>query len=158
MWIFAKIADLFIQKHLVVSWHLIEELAPLRLKKPIEVRDNPVLHSEKYPKQEHEEFNILYYRGITSNQVFMDWLYGYDIMQQLKKDMPEITVIEINGKADMSIVFPHIDFYARPNRHDGCPRLTRECDIQDIPYYHSYSNPSLIDLKDAIKKTIIKNS
>jgi len=151
--VFARIADLFIKKHIVVAPHLIQELRSLNLKKPVEVRENPVNHTEKYPKVKHEGFNVLYYRGITRNMAFMNWLYGYDIIQQLKREMPEINIVEVNGKADMSIIFPYIDFYARPNRHDGSPRLIRECVIQGIPYYHSVYYPSLEDLIKTIKNS-----
>ncbi len=155
--IFARIADKFVQKHVVVSEHLIRELKPLRLKKPIEVRSNPVNYTKKFPKQKHEGFNVLYYRGKTNNMPFMNWLYGYDIMKQFKKARPEIKIIEVNGSSDMSWIFPIIDFYARPNRHDGNPRLVRECRIQGIPYYHSYKDPSLKQLIKDYEKTIIKN-
>jgi len=156
--IFTRIADLFVQKHIVVSEHLINELKPLKLKKPIEVRSNPIKYNKRLEKKKHKEFNVLYYRPRTNNMLFTDWVYGYDIIEQLEKEMPEITLFRIDGTTDMTEVFPIIDFYARPNRHDGCPRLTRECKIQKIPYYHSYNNPSLNELKDGIKKTIIKNS
>jgi len=156
--IFARITDKFVEKHLVVSDHLIEELQSLNFKKPIEVRKNPVNYSEKLEKKSHRGFNVLYYRPETKNMPFTNWVYGYDIMQKLKSKMPEINVIEVNGNSDMNEVFPIIDFYARPNRHDGCPRLIRECELQDISYYHSFNNPSFKKLKNEIQKITRKNS
>jgi hypothetical protein len=147
--IFARIADFFVHKHIVVSKHLLPEIESMKFKKPIEVRENPVLYADVYPKQEHKGFNVLYYRGIGKNQVFMDWLYGYDIIKELKNQLPEINVIEVNGKANMAKVYPIVDFYARPNRHDGSPRMVRECIINKIPVYHSNNNPCL--------KTLIKD-
>jgi len=150
--VFAKIADLFVHKHIVVSEHLIDELKPLKLKKPFEVRSNPVKYTEKFKKVNHFSFNVLYYRTKLRNSPFTNWVYGYDIITKLKEEMPEIHMLEVNGKHDMSLIFPIVDFYARPNRHDGEPRLVRECKIQDIPYYHTYRDPSLEDLKKAIKE------
>lgn len=138
--IFAKIADRFVQYHVVVSGHLIKELRPLKLKKPFVIRENPVNHTEKYPKKAHEGFNVLYYRG--GGDKFRNWIYGYDLIERAMRYFPHINFIEVTGKSDMSEIFPIVDIYIRPNRHDGEPRLTRECDIQDIPYYHTYFNPS----------------
>ena len=70
--------------------------------------------------------------------------------------MPHINIIEINGNDDMELIYPIIDFYARPNRHDGNPRMIRECQINNIPYYHSYSDPNLTDLINEQNNTIHK--
>ena len=153
--IFTRIADFFVQKHVVVTKHLVSELNQFGLKKPIEVMNNPVLYDNKFNKIKHEGFNILYYRGIRGDQNFGDWLYGKDIAYELKK-WCEFNIIEVNGKEDMSTIYPIIDFYIRPNRHDGCPRMVRECEINDIPYYHSYENPNYNEMIKKIWKIYTK--
>lgn len=150
--LFARIVDRFVSKHVVVSKHLIDELKPLRFKKPIEVKPSPVKYPERYEKKDHAGFNVLYYRPKSKTQRFTDWLYGYDIMWNLiiRPPLKYLSVYEVDGSEDMSEVFPVIDFCARPNRHDGNPRMIRECEIQGIPYYHTTGNPSLEDLEKAI--------
>ncbi len=152
--LFARIVDRFVQKHVVVSEHLIDELKPLRFKKPIEVKPNPVWYPKKYKKRKHAGFNVLYYRHKSKTPKFTDWIYGYDIIIGLLKYPPlkNLSVYEVDGSQNMSEVYPIIDFYARPNNHDGNPRMIRECEIQGIPYYHTTSNPSLKDLESAIIK------
>ena len=145
--IFAKLTDIFCEGHYVVSKHLINELKPLGLKKPIKVLVDPPLYLDKYDKQPHEGFNVLYYRGVGGNQKFKDWVYGKDIMNNIDCacviNRIEINIIEVNGKDDMSKIYPIIDFMVRPNRHDGNPRMVMECEINDIPYYWSKENPDI---------------
>jgi len=151
MRVFAKLADIFCQKHIVVSEHLIEELKPLKLKKPIEVRANPVFYSKPVKKKPHKGFNILFYCAKGSNKRFKEWVYGKDLVERLKDY--GYNIIEVNGNHDMNEVYPIIDFYVRPNRHDGCPRMIRECEINNIPYYYTHKDPSFDDMLQAIIKT-----
>lgn len=157
MRIYAKVSDFMVQEHYVVSEHLIEELKPLKLKKRISVLIDPPENLKLYKKKKHKGFNILYYRTKGNNQIFNDWVYGYDIINEIKK-IEGVHVIEINGDADMSEIYPIIDFYARPNRHDGMPRMVIECKYNDIPYYWSKSDPSIYDLKEAIFKVLNNES
>ena len=150
MRIFAKIADRFVQKHIVVSPHLIAELKPLKLKKPFGVMENPVWYGQM-PKRKHKGFIVLYYRAKGKNQPFRDWVYGYDIYSELVRMFPEIIFLEVNGDNDMTTIYPIVDFYLRPNRHDGAPRMVRECEINNIPYYWSRENPDLQAIIDLIK-------
>jgi len=163
--VFIKLCDLFVEGFYVVSEHLIDELRPLRLKSAIKVLVDPPLYDEKFVKKAHRSFNILYYRGLGSNQVFKDWVYGYDVMQDVVGNFTHdwfnakkvenildvvssrgINVIEANGDADMSKVYPFIDVMIRPNRHDGYPRMVIECEKNDIPYYWSKENPNVEDI------------
>lgn len=116
MHIFAKIADLFVQEHYVVSEHLRSELLPLNLKKPINVLIDPPLYTKKYKKKKHKGFNVLYYKVSGSNQRFINWVYGFDVYLRLKELMPELNYIEATGIQDMTKIYPIIDFYVRPNR------------------------------------------
>ena len=54
----------------------------------------------------------------------------------------------------MEEVFPIIDLYIHPNRHDGYSRLIRECDIQNIPYYWTHENPNYNQLKAKVAESI----
>ena len=139
--LFAKLADIFVQAHVVVSKHLIEELKPLQLKKPFEIRASEPGCLD-ITKREHDGINVLYYRGIGANQPLLDWIYGYDIYLDIKETFPQVNFIEVNGSADMDFLYPIIDFMVRPNRHDGEPRMVMECQDADIPYYWSWSEPN----------------
>lgn len=141
MYIFVKIADIFIECHYVVSKHLIRELKCLKFNKEIKVLIDPPIYPIKFKKKKHKGFNILYYRGVGSNQKFNDWIYGYDIIFELRR--MDFNIIEVNGEKDMSEIYPIIDFMVRPNRHDGNPRMIMECKINDIPYYWSKKNPNI---------------
>jgi len=150
MTVFAKLADIFIERHYVVSEHLIPEVRPLRLKKKISVLVDPPLYQEPIYKRKHDMFRVLYYRGLGNNQKFLDWVYGYDIIQQLKKLRRDIHIVEVNGNQDMKYIYPYIDFMVRPNRHDGNPRIVMECKTNDIPYYWSKENPDIEEILKAI--------
>ena len=130
--VFAKIADLVVDGHVVVSEHMIGLLKPLKLKKPFQILIDPPLYPQKFKKKSHEGFNILYYRTIKKNQPFLDWVYGKDIMDSVIDRIDElilvdkISIIEVNGKTDMGKIYPVIDCMIRPNRSDGCPRMVME--------------------------------
>lgn len=166
--LFAKIADLFVEGHYVVSEHMIERLKPLKLRKSIKVLADPPKSFKRAIKKPHKGFNILYYRPKTNNQPFVDWCYGYDVVlkiierieeidehgggwasvgaDDLKKAGAAIRVIEVDGSSDMSEMYPYIDFCVRPNRSDGNPRMIMECEQFGIPYYWSKENPDIEDI------------
>jgi len=112
-----------------------------------------IKHTEKYARQEHEGFNVLYYMPRkTSDIQFWRWVYGCDIYEKLREDMPHVNFIEVDGSADMSEVYPVVDFYLRPNRSDGASRMRQECEIQGIPFYWSNENPNYDEAKQTIQK------
>jgi len=153
--IFAKIADLFVEKHYVVAEHLKENLKPLGLKKQIDVLIDPprdVEHIEKIP---HTGFNVLYYRGIGGNQVFNDWVYGHDVIQNIES-ICGVRLIEVNGNSDMDRIYPIVDIMIRPNRSDGNPRMIMECKQLGIPYYWSKENPNRESIIKFINDTLQK--
>ena len=151
--IFAKIADKFVEQHYVVSEHLISELKPLNLKKKIGILTDPPLYVKKFKKREHSGFNILYYCAKGSNKPFKDWVYGKDLVNDL---LFAYNIIEVDGSQDMSKIYPIVDFYIRPNRHDGNPRMIMECEINDIPYYWSRENPNFNEMVRQIEKAKIQ--
>lgn len=171
MTIFAKIADFFVECHYVVSDHLIPELKPLRLKKKIKVLVDTPADLENIKRKNHKGINILYYCPNKGYVPFNNWAYGKDIVEQfwlrncdeieycyLKDEIEYISetdgirIIEVDGKADLRKVYPFVDFYIRPNRHDGQPRMIMECQQLGIPYYWSKENPSLDIMERRVKE------
>jgi len=153
MTVFAKIADLFVQNHVVVSERLEKNLKPLRLKKKFEVLVDPPKEFDDIKQSHRGVVNILYYRSIGSNQKFKNWVYGYDIYKRIKDDLEgnDIRFIEVNGGADLSEIYPYIDFYLRPNRSDGFPRMIMECTSLRIPFYWSCEEPDVDTAKMMIQ-------
>ena len=116
------------------------------------------LHLVKYPKVEHEGFNILYYWPATrkkkGNRVFFEWLYGYDVFAELIWLIPQATFVIVDGTKDMKEIYPIVDFYLRPNRHDGYPFMVKECIAQDIPFYWSCKEPDITEAYLSIKRAM----
>lgn len=160
--IFIKICDYFVEGFYVVSEHLIDELKPLKLKKPISVLIDPPLYTQRFEKKPHEGFNILYYRGKRGNQPFLDWVYGWDVINNVLLrfsklyHMGNLNIIQVNGNANMEEIYPIVDVMVRCNRHDGCPRMVMECEKNNIPYYWSKENPNEEDIINFIKDEINK--
>ena len=117
----------------------------------INVKANPILYNQKFKKKKHKEFNVLYYHPRPSNlggEKFIRWIYGIDIIEKIK----DINFIKVDGYQDLSKIYPVIDFYLRPSRHDGMPRMIRECEKNEIPYYYSENgNPSINDIKKCLE-------
>lgn len=133
-----KILMRFFDEHWVVEKHLGEYL------KKYGVKEYKVKHD--YPKYgriekiEHEGFNILYYCPKKPYNLggykYLHWLYGYDIFTQLKC-LVNANFIEVDGTLDLNIIYPIVDLYIRPTRHDGYPRMIDECEINEIPVIKS---------------------
>jgi hypothetical protein len=67
-----------------------------------------------------------------------------DIIEQIIPLFPNINWISLNGAANMCEIYPTLDGYIRPNRHDGFPRIIVECMALGIPYFWSEDfNPSV---------------
>lgn len=175
MTVFAKIADLFVAEHYVVSKHLIENLKPLKLKKPFRVLIDPPQDMSHIKRVPHEGFNILYYRGLGGNMPFKNWVYGWDVYQKVVNEIgfthhetddgvgcmisrSDIKFMQVNGESNLEELYPEIDFYLRPNRSDGAPRMIMECEQIGIPYYWSKKNPNVNDILKQINEVIEANS
>ena len=152
MRIMVKLMSPFIQEHVVVSDNLKDELNMFGITnvKPFE---SILVKTDNYGKQEHDGVNVYYYlpKG-KKNTKFIEWLYGYDIIQKAMIRFPEYNWVRLDGSADMSKEFPVMDFYARPNRHDGCARLKMECEYNNVPYYWSQENPNLEELCEKLRQ------
>ena len=136
--IITRLIQPFLECNVAVSDNLERELRELGYKN-IKVHPDPVKYLKKYPKIAHEGYNVLYYipKG-KKNQKFIEWLYGWDLMLEYKALNSTHNIIVVNGDADMSKIYPIIDLYYRPTRHDGMPRMILECRMQEIEYYWSY--------------------
>lgn len=152
-WIFRRVIRLlefFADSHLCNAQNVADNLNQFGVRKPIEFIETPLKYTEKFDKIPHNTFNVLYYFPKGGDQKFLKWLYGYDIYEQLREELPKVNFIVVDGSSDMRDVYPIIDLYIRPNRHDGNSRMVRECEIQNIPYCWSNSNPDINDFRDSI--------
>ncbi|MFQ5772659.1 MAG: hypothetical protein ACE5HX_19140 [bacterium] len=151
--LFARLVDFFVQEHYadhrLVKLHLIE----FGMKKPIVIVPDNLLYPNLIPKKQHSGFNVLYYfPKRQTNLPFTQWVYGYDIYEQIRDYFGKrVNWIIVNGDSDMNEVFPIVDFYLRPTRHDGSSRMRQECEINGIPYYWSQENPNVEEIKKEIK-------
>ncbi len=64
-------------------------------------------------------------------------LYGINLIQQLVAFYQQVNWIALDGSRDMRKIYPMLDAYIRPTRHDGGSRLIRECRLNEIPFYWS---------------------
>jgi hypothetical protein len=139
-----KVLEYFIQGHMCISDNIADNLRKFGVKKPIEITETKIRYTELMEKVKHDTFNVIYYRPKdTNDREFTDWLYGYDIINQVKHALPFLNFIELDGTADMVKVYPIADFLLRPNRHDGPSRMRLECEIQGILYYWTNNNPKV---------------
>jgi len=153
--ILVKVMELFIECHYCDSENVSHNLKKFGMKKQIKVFHDKLKYNQKYAKIKHNEFNIIYYNPKSrSDKQFAVWLYGLDIIEEVKLLFPNLKFIELDGTKDMSRIFPITDFMLRPNRHDGASRLRQECEIQEIPYYWSYKNPDINEIKKTIQNEI----
>ena len=154
--ILVKILDrFFIGRNWIIADHLGKEL---KLKKPIMLIQYPksspkYQHLQKYPKVKHNDFRVLYYfpKG-RKNIKFEKWLYGWDIYFKVRQHFGDkISWVIADGSSDMELVYPRVDFLLRCNRHDGRPMMVRECEINEIPYYWSRTNPDIFEIIKSIR-------
>ncbi len=102
----------------------------------------PGKYHKKIKKIEHEGFNVLYYD--PDSGPYERWVYGTDIIEQIKKKVSDVNWLKIDGTQDMKKIYPITDLYIRPSRHDGEPRINVECKLNRIPVIYSEDgNPSV---------------
>ena len=151
-----RLAQYCIEENWVGCDHLEPELKQFGMRKQIKIFESPLYYDDKYKKKPHKGFNVLYYWHKSEDIEWSKWIYGYDIYCQIKQLLKScrfnINFIECTGECNMSDIYPITDFYLRCNRHDGNPRIVRECKIQDIPYYWSYENPNIYQIITQIIK------
>lgn len=156
-----KIYHRIFDKHYIVHERLRQHLLDFGIKNSkIEVMIDPPKYTKKYKKKPHKGFNVLYYHpkpACLGGETYIRWKYGIDLIEQLMFYFPsqKVNYIKINGSQDLSKIYPFIDFYLRPSRHDGLPRINLECEINDIPYYYSENGkPNNDEILKAIQNEI----
>lgn len=151
--ILIKALDFFIEGHYCVSENVADNVRKFGTRKQVKVFRNKLKYPMKFGKIPHDGFNVIYYNPKNRpDKKFTIWLYGIDIIEQVKKLLPNINWIELDGTKDMSKVYPIADFCLRPNRHDGASRMIQECKINEIPCYHTHSD--IANISDIIKQII----
>lgn len=139
----------FVQEYIIDHGNLGDYLRRAGLKKPARVFSDPVKHPRPYTRKKHDGFNVVYYdpSGRKKNKEAIRWIYGIDLIEGLKKELPYINFIAIDGTHDMAKIWPIADFYLRPNRTDGASRLRQEAVINGVPFYWSYEFPEIDEAK-----------
>jgi len=148
---FIKRFEIFVQEHYCDSQNIADNLRRFGLKRQIRVVPDRI-DERKYDKIPHKGFNVLYYFPYKGDKRFIEWLYGYDIFLQVRERFPDLNYIIVDGTYDMSWIYPVTDFMIRCNRHDGASRIRQECDLNDIPYYWSQTDPDLNKIIDALQE------
>ena len=107
-------------------------------------------------KIKHDGINIAYYYpGDRGNRKFKRHTYGLDIIEQIISMFPQVNWIHLDGKKNICVVYPILDAYIRPSRHDGLPRIILECLALDIPYYWGEEfKPTVRGVRDYVEKII----
>ena len=146
--------EYFIEAHYCDSENVADNIKKFGTRKKVIVKHDHVSYPERFNKKKHKGFNVIYYNPKSrADKDFLKWLYGIDIIEKAKGILPELNWIELDGTKDMKEIFPIADFCLRPNRHDGASRMIQECKINNIPFYHTYSNTA--DINNIVKQ--IKN-
>lgn len=149
--IFAKLSDVFTQEHYVCGELVAKNIKKFGMKKKIVFFHDLIKYLDKYEKQDHDGFNILYY--IPNLKRFNRWLYGYDEFSKIKEALIDydINFIVVDGSLDMAEIYPIIDLYLRPHNHDGQPRIIDECINNEIPFIWFNQKP---DVEYCIKEIL----
>lgn len=145
-------------EHWVNHIRLIRYLRMFGFKGEIQLKHNEPWYNKVYCKIEHKEFNVLYYCSAKPINIggmkYIHWLYGWDIFTILQQ-LSGVKFIHVSGSHKMGEVYPLIDLYIRPTRHDGYPRMIKECLINNIPYYWSENGkPDIKKISNIIKSHI----
>jgi hypothetical protein len=141
--LFWKMTESLYYEHWAVNQRVSDNLIRFGINpKKIKIVPDKPAYVNVYKKSEHGGINILYYiENDRTNQKYKDWVYGKDIIDRLINRFPDYNFIKVDGSADMEKIYPIIDAYIRPNRHDGSSRMIAECKANDIPCLWTVVNP-----------------
>jgi hypothetical protein len=146
-----RILDFAIFQHWVVHPRLIADLQKggISLGK-IAVALHPPKYHQRMQRKPHAGFNILYY--YPDDNEYTRWVYGIDVVDEIKRRLNDVNWMRVTGRQDMNEIFPLVDLYIRPSRHDGAPRILLECEINHIPVlYSADGNPDAEEFVRRIK-------
>lgn len=101
---------------------------------------------------------ILYYLPKSApSRIDREWLYGKDIVDELKKRHPEWEFVDVDGS--QSNIFENIDVYLRPNRHDGIAKMVKEAKYNSKSVIWSYETGEYVEPDvDDIERRLIEYS
>lgn len=153
--VFARLSDKFAVEHYCCGELVKDNLSKFKMKKPLILFKTPIDKDLKVEKKKHKEFNLLYYFPKKRTKL-REWIYGWDIFKEIRKQFPDINYIIVDGSKDMKEVYPYIDLLIRCNRHDGESRMVEECKMNNIPYIYTKENPSINYFVEEIKKILWK--
>ena len=91
----------------------------------------------------------------------LNWIYGLDIIQEIKKRHPEWNFLVADGTREEETFFDGIDVYLRPSRCDGWAILVKEAKYCGIPTIWSFETGKYVepDVNEIEKRLIeISNS
>lgn len=126
----------YVEEHWVDHRGLRDNLERFGVRKPISEHEDR--HIDRgITLTPHPGINVLFYCPAGGDRDFRRWLYGVDVYEWLKKELPHINWIEVDGGQDLADILPYIDIYIRPNRHDGKSRLATECRKAGIHVLHT---------------------
>ena len=92
-----------------------------------------------------------------SYRLSLDWIYGADIIYELKIRHPEWIFEIANGTRDEEMFFDDIDVYLRPSRCDGWSILCKEAKHCGIPIIWSFDSETYIEPNvDNIERQLIE--
>lgn len=139
----SKLIGLFVHCEWANGEHLVAELKSLGIQ-AIDIRWIGVFEKwEKIPPEYPRGwFTIAYYH--PRDDVFSRWVYGIDIIEDLKKlfMFSYFRWIRLDGTKIMKEVMPEVDLYLRPNRHDGYSHIVQECEYNGIPVIWTWEEKS----------------
>jgi len=75
-----------------------------------------------------------------SYRLSLDWIYGLDIIEELKVRHPEWNFEVADGTRDENTFFDGIDVYLRPSRCDGWSIMCKEANYFGIPVEWSFTD------------------
>lgn len=141
----------FVDENWLDSEKLLEEFVSIGGERAIVRYHVRGMLTEKVKRIEHEGINIAYYWPKDSGE-YQEEVYGVDMVKKLIYFYPQVNWLRLDGTLNMREIYPTLDGYIRPNRHDGGSRLIRECKLNGIPYYRSEDGkPDLDDMCDFVE-------
>ncbi len=103
--ILVRMIEPFIECHYCNSDNIADNLLKFGMQKNIIVAPTQLNYPQKLEKIKHDGFNVIYYNPkMRPDKEFTTWLYGLDIIEQIKKELPEVNFIELDGSRNMSDV------------------------------------------------------